>query len=404
MSARPVAGGARATIVALALALPGTAVAEVKQTPLSADAPVAAVNPTDPAALPVAEGEPSAALQDQSPRLADLRARLTVAQSQLQELRAQLRAQGAPGYKALGGPDKAIDRMNTLEADMRRLTAETQSLTNRLDRALASNRTLLDDLEFRICEMEPACDLGALTTPTESTHVPPAATRPTAPAVATAAEQAAFDQAKASADAGEPARAAAQWAFFLNAHPASPLAVPAMLAEGQALSASGDDLGAARAWLTAFAAQPNGPGAADALLGVADALAKGGANPERACYYLAELSARFPLAPQAATAESRSKAMACPEPDLAEPGTGDPAATGLPVDSDAAADPASHATGEHPASSGAAPAGSAEGAGLRRELIGPSGGDGAALDPNLPAAPDDPEAAADEAAGLTSPR
>ena len=267
---------------------------------------------------------PVAAQDAQS--LADIRAELNQLTSDLQSLRGQLVASGAAGFAAAGG-DSAIDRMNAMEARLAQLTGQTEQLQNRIDRIVKDGTTRIGDIEFRLCEMEEGCDLGSLTTPTlgdqgGSSPMPgsdqqgalasPSAPQavPAATPVVTAAEKADFDRAQEVLGQGDFRRAADLFAAIAQTHAGGPLTAHALFLRGAALDAAGDLEGAGIAWLESFAANPNGPQAADALLGLSRAMsAKGG--PQEGCFYLQEITSRFPGTPQAAEAEKRITATDC---------------------------------------------------------------------------------------------
>ncbi|MDS9466486.1 tetratricopeptide repeat protein [Paracoccus sp. MBLB3053] len=285
-----------------------------------------------------------AAAQDQQ-TLADIRSELAQLSADLQNLRAELVATGPAGYAAAGG-DSAIDRMNAMEARLQQLTGQSERLQNRIDRIVKDGTTRIGDIEFRLCEMEEGCDLGSLTTPTlgdqgggasalplsdQQGSVTSPQTTPSA-GVATAAEQADFDRAREVLGQGDFRRAADLFAAVAQTHAGGPLTAEALYLRGAALDAAGDLTGAGIAWLESFAANPNGPQAADSLLGLSRAMSVAG-GPEDGCYYLQEILARFPDAPQAVEAEKRMGDAACASAFEAD-GEGDPAM----MDPEAAAD------------------------------------------------------------------
>lgn len=292
------------------------------------------------AALPVAA-------QDQTQSLADIRSELSQLSGDLQSLRAQMVASGPTGFAAAGG-DSAIDRMNAMEARLAQLTGQTEQLQNRIDRVVKDGTTRIGDIEFRLCEMEEGCDLGNLTTPTlgeqngASSPLPPSDQQgalgksklPPSAGAATAAEKADFDRAREVLGQGDFRRAAELFAAVAETHAGSPLTAEALFLRGAALDSAGDLPGAGIAWLESFAANPNGPQAPDALLGLSRAMtARGG--PQDGCFYLQEILARFPDAPQAAEADKRLTEAQC-NVDVIEEGAAemDPAE----MDPEAAAD------------------------------------------------------------------
>lgn len=269
-------------------------------------------------ALPVAAQEPS---------LADLRAQLSTLRTDLQSLRAELVASGAAGFQAAGG-DTAIDRMNGMESQLARLTGQIEQLQNRINRIVEDGTRRIGDIEFRLCEMDETCELGALTTPElgglasgggVSPQVAPA--RPSITTsddlgkATTAAEQADFDLANEALNEGDFQRAAALFGEVAEKHAGGPLTAEALYLRGAALDSAGDPKAAAAAWLEGFAAAPDGPHAAESLLGIARVIAADG-DPTASCLYLAEIPARFPGDEAAAEAERRMTVLDCGSADL----------------------------------------------------------------------------------------
>lgn len=270
--------------------------------------------------------------------LADLRLELRTLAGELKSLRTELNASGTRGFAAAGG-DNAIDRMNAMERELSRLTGETERLKNRIERVVRDGTNRIGDIEFRLCEMEDGCDLGALTTPTlgdlGGSATPAGVPAPQPPAASadvplTAEEKSAFDAANAAMQTGDFTRAAELFGAFARAHAGSPAAAEAQFLRGAALDSAGDAQGATAAWLSSFAAAPSGPRAPDALLSLSRVAAAG--KPASAgCAYLTELSTRFAGTPQAAEAERRSETAGCAALDAAAMDTaGDPPATADP--------------------------------------------------------------------------
>lgn len=263
------------------------------------------------------------------PSLADLRADLDAVAADLQGLRAALRVSGAAGYASAGGPD-AIARMDRMEAALRRLTGQVEEARNRIETIATDSAARLDEAEFRLCQLEDGCDLGALADgglggaldidlAAGSIHAAPAAagtagTGTTAPA--SADEQARFDAAMALAQAGDQAGAAAAFAAMAEAHAGGPLFAEARFFEGQAQLALGEPRAAARAFTDVFAADPAGPRAPDALLAVARIMAAEGQD-RTACQFLAEVMLRHPGTVPATEAAQLHDGLACDaDPDL----------------------------------------------------------------------------------------
>lgn len=277
----------------------------------------------------------------QEPTLADLRAELNQVRGQLQSLRSELVASGAEGFQAAGG-DTAIDRMNTMEQRLARLTDRTEQLGNRIDRIVADSSRRIADIEFRLCEMDETCDLSALTTPDPgrvtggpTPPLPPASPQTGGGKPASLGEQADFDAARQVLASGDFRRAADMFGAVAQTHAGGALTAEALFLRGAALDSAGDTRGAAAAWLEGFAADPEGPRAAESLLGIARVI-EGDGDATAACLYLAEIPARFPGTAFATEAETRMSRLACGSNDL---GALPPAAA---ADPEAAADMAEH--------------------------------------------------------------
>lgn len=252
--------------------------------------------------------------------LADLRAELTQLQGNLTSLRAELVASGAAGIRAAGGAS-AIDRMNAMEAQLRRLTNQAEQLQNRVGRIAADNERRLSDMEFRLCEMEQGCDLSQLTMQAGAGGLAPEllpadpAERPSQAPASTEAERSDFDAAEAALTEGDHLRAAEMFGAVAENHAGGPLTAEALFRRGQALELAGQPRDAAAAWLEGFAADPDGSRAGASLLGIARMIEAEG-DRTASCLYLAEIPARFPGSPESATAVASAERLGCGTADL----------------------------------------------------------------------------------------
>lgn len=274
--------------------------------------------------------------------LADLRSELTVLRGNLTALRAELVASGAAGMRAAGGAS-AIDRMNAMEAQLRRLTNQSEQLQNRIAGMAEDGERRLSDLEFRLCEMEEGCDLSALTMARTGAATAPEL-RPADPAqpparhpASTEAERTDFAAAEAAMTEGDHLRAAEMFGTVAETHAGGPLTAEALFRRGQALDLAGQPRDAAASWLEGFAADPDGARAGASLLGIARVI-EGQGDRTASCLYLAEIPVRFPGSPEAATAEASAERLGCGASDL---GALDPLLDPA-VNPEAAADLAAH--------------------------------------------------------------
>ena len=239
--------------------------------------------------------------QDKAETLADIRNELGQLAAEFNALKAELVSSGAASSGAAGGD--ALQRMDTIEAELARLTARTEEVELKLNRVVSDGTNRIGDIEYRLCEATEGCDpttLGATPTlggDTGGAAAPVAdAGAGTAPATGgtelAVAEQEDFDRAKEVLGQGDFPGAAALFATYAQSYPGGPLVPEAHYLRGEALSKTGDTGNAARAYLDAFSAAPEGPLAGDALLKLGEGLGALGQVPE-ACVTLGEVGTRF---------------------------------------------------------------------------------------------------------------
>lgn len=251
-------------------------------------------------------------LRAQDQTLADIRQEMSVLFVELQQLKRELSTTGSPGL-AVGGD--TLQRVDLIEAELARQTAKTENLEFRINQIVQDGTNRLGDLEFRLCELEPGCDVGKLGTASTlggGSSVAVAAPRP-APSNDTElamGEQSDFDRAKAALDSGDFRSAADLFQTFTETYTGGPLTSQAHYYRGQALAGQGETSTAARAYLASFSGAPDGPLAADALYQLGASLGQLGKIDE-ACVTLAEVGARFPSSPVVSLAEQERRQLAC---------------------------------------------------------------------------------------------
>lgn len=266
--------------------------------------------------------------QDRNQTLADIRQELSVLYVEIQNLKRELSTTGGVSAQSVSG--STIDRVNAIEAEMTRLTSLTEELQFRIDRVVRDGSNQIGDLEFRLCELEADCDIGALGQGSTLGGVAPATNATgTTPQTATidqssgtdagtvedgvqlaVGERADFDAAMAALQNGSHAAAADQFAAFLANYPGSPLSTEARLMRGTALEQAGENTQAARAFLDAFSVDPNGAKAPQALFLLGRSLGRIG-QVEEACVTLAEVGVRFPGGQAASDANSERARLSC---------------------------------------------------------------------------------------------
>lgn len=234
--------------------------------------------------------------------LADIRQELSILFVEVQKLKRELSTTGTPDVDLSG--TTALERIDAMEAELRRLTGETEELEFRVNRVVSDGTNRIGDLEFRLCELEEGCDIGSLgETPSlggGSSATAPAPPPAPAPAPAQSGgpemavgEQADFDRAKEALDSGSFRSAADLFQTYTQTYTGGALTGEAHFLRGEALSELGDTEGAARAYLESFSGSPDGDRAPEALLNLGLKLRELGQGPD-ACAMLGEVSGRYP--------------------------------------------------------------------------------------------------------------
>lgn len=250
-------------------------------------------------------GSVPALAQDRDSSLADIRQELTLLWGQIQGLKQELNTNGAASGVASTGT--SLERVTAIESELQRLTAKTEELEFRIDAIVRDATNQIGDLEFRLCELEEACDIANLAdTPTLGGPLPEgltssvvAAPEPAPGPQLAVGEEADFARAKDALGAGDYQAAADQFAAFNTSYPGSPLAAAADLGRGEALENLGDTREAAKAYLNSFTLDQTGATAPVALTKLGSSLGVLGKQAE-ACVTLGEVAKRYPAAIDAA--------------------------------------------------------------------------------------------------------
>lgn len=234
--------------------------------------------------------------------LADIRQELSILFVEVQKLKRELSTTGTPDVDLSG--TTALERIDAMEAELRRLTGETEELEFRVNRVVSDGTNRIGDLEFRLCELEEGCDIGSLgetpslgggsgaTAPAPPPAPAPAPVQSGGPEMAVG-EQADFDRAKEALDSGSFRSAADLFQTYTQTYTGGALTGEAHFLRGEALSELGDTEGAARAYLESFSGSPDGDRAPEALLNLGLKLRELGQGPD-ACAMLGEVSGRYP--------------------------------------------------------------------------------------------------------------
>ena len=238
----------------------------------------------------------AAAAQDQT--LADIRQQLSILYVDIQRLRTELSTSGGLTTGPIG--NTPLERLDAIEAELQRLTSKTEELEFRINRITVDGTNRIGDLEFRLCELEPSCDISLLgDTPSlggvdNNAEVPTANPPPATggPALAVG-EQEDFQRAQEALASGDFRSAADLLATFATSYPGSPVAAEAAFLKGEAYEGLGEMTNAARAYLESFSTDATGVQAPEALFRLGVALGQIGQVAD-ACVTLGEVGIRFP--------------------------------------------------------------------------------------------------------------
>ena len=244
----------------------------------------------------------------QEETLADIRQQLTGLYVDVQRLRRELSTTGGLDSGIAG--NTPLDRLNAIEMELQRLTSKTEELEFRVNGIAVDGTNRIGDLEFRLCELEEACDIGSLgDTPTlggvdvaGEVATPSLPTDTGGPALAVG-EESDLARAQEALASGDFRGAADILATFSETYPGSPVAAEAAFVRGEALAGLGQTTDAARAYLESFSTDATGPRAAEALFKLGAAL---GALDQKqdACLTLGEVNTRFPGNPAVSSAQA----------------------------------------------------------------------------------------------------
>jgi len=255
--------------------------------------------------------------------LADIRQELQFLYAEIVNLKRELSTTGNATQSANNGP--ALQRVNALENEMRRITGSIETKQNWIERVVVDGTNRVGDLEFRLCELEDGCNeldldrtapLGGkipdrqVATTGGQTVTQTQTTSAVDTSGATDSEKSTFGRAMAAFEAQDFASASNQFDTLIANFPGGPLTGEAHFWKGASQAGLGDWGTAARSFLESFSGTPQGTKAPEALYRLGISLRELG-QIEEACLMLAEVPIRYPSAAILGEAAAERTALGC---------------------------------------------------------------------------------------------
>ena len=242
----------------------------------------------------------------------DLRYRLDILDAELADIRARLGGTVGSAVPAPSGTGGGIsdDRVNQLEAEIRRLTASVEQMQNQLNRIAKDATNRFGDIEFRLNELEG--------NPNDGTVPPIGGGQQTGQGIASITQQPAggdvsvteqgdLDRAANDVRQGRFDQAEDNLRRFLNQYQNSPLTGHAWYWLGESQFVRGQHAEAARSYLNGYNFERTGPQAPANLYKLGVTLGRLGQLNE-ACLTLREVPAQFPNAPDGLVGKAQVEA------------------------------------------------------------------------------------------------
>ncbi|SEK19714.1 tol-pal system protein YbgF [Pacificibacter marinus] len=252
--------------------------------------------------------------------LADLRQEAAVLSVEIVKLKRELSTTGAPNT-AFGGTS-TLERVDLFEASLTKLTSKIEQLEFRLDQIVSDGTRQLDDMNFRICDLEAACDVGnlpaleplggaeAASGASDIVVVGPGSQPDMEGGQLAEAEQADFDAAMTAYSEGSYDIAASGFGAFAQNYTGGFLTAEAHFMRGEALNKLGQTSEAARSYLDSFNTSSEGERAPTALLRLGSSMVALG-HMDKGCVMLGEVGSRFPGSQESTQADAERQTLGC---------------------------------------------------------------------------------------------
>ncbi len=236
--------------------------------------------------------------QSKEQTLADVRQDLTILYIEMLKLKRELSTTGAASPQVVTS-GSSLARLEAIEIELKRLIAQTEELQYRVDRVVRDGTGRIEDLEFRLVELEGGDISNISETSTLGTSIDlddaietSINTVVSEPELAVG-EKADFDAASDALENGEYELATNLFERFSNTYPDSPLKARALLSRGIAFEELGELKSAARAFLNSYTDFPDSNVASQVMFRLGQSLVALG-QIDAGCQILSQVQIRFP--------------------------------------------------------------------------------------------------------------
>lgn len=257
----------------------------------------------------------SPAVAQDTQTLADIRQDLSVLSVEMKKLQRELSTTGGTSVNLQG--TSVLQRVDSMEAQIARLTARTEAMEHRIDSIVRDGTQRIGDLEFRLTEavggdlskLGETAPLGGQAATSGAPAPAPQVESSDGPQLAVG-EREDFRRAQEALASSDFQRAADLLATYGETYPGGPLVAEALVMRGKALEGLGDTREAARSYLQSYSDFPESQIAPDAVQLLGAALGKLG-QIEAACQTLAQVAIKYPGAAAITSAEGEMARLGC---------------------------------------------------------------------------------------------
>ena len=257
----------------------------------------------------------SAHAQNNEQTLADVRQDLTILYIEMLKMKRELSTTGAASPQVVTS-GSSLARLEAIEIELQRLIAQTEELQYRVDRVVRDGTSRIENLEFRLVELEggDVSNISETSTLGTSINFDDAIETPANAVVAepelAVGEKADFGAADDALENGEYELATDLFERFSTTYPDSPLNARALLSKGIAFEELGELKLAARSFLNSYTDFPESNVAPTVMFKLGKTLVDLG-QIDAGCQILSQVQIRFPEAEETILALDAMNELQC---------------------------------------------------------------------------------------------